>query len=233
MLLISKIPMNENSGEVNDFAVDLEIVQATQSAIDEVLPNLVASAWTPCDIEKIEFGNKNQVEDTNIYGQAVHNLFSTLGISEMIFNGEKSGSVGLKHSITVDMTLPLELLKRIEANIQRYVHLNISEEWDFKFHQVSVFNKDEYLSQLKDQATLGLPVKMDYATAGGKTPYEVMNDTYTENALGFMDLWKPLNNSYVQSGKEGGGQVKKDDQIADSTIATRDGEKNEGTKAGK
>ena len=233
VLLISKIPMNENSGEVNDFAVDLEIVQATQSAIDEVLPNLVASAWTPCDIEKIEFGNKNQVEDTNIYGQAVHNLFSTLGISEMIFNGEKSGSVGLKHSITVDMTLPLELLKRIEANIQRYVHLNISEEWDFKFHQVSVFNKDEYLSQLKDQATLGLPVKMDYATAGGKTPYEVMNDTYTENALGFMDLWKPLNNSYVQSGKEGGGQVKKDDQIADSTIATRDGEKNEGTKAGK
>ena len=113
------------------------------------------------------------------------------------------------------------------------MHLNISEEWDFKFHQVSVFNKDEYLSQLKDQATLGLPVKMDYATAGGKTPYEVMNDTYTENALGFMDLWKPLNNSYVQSGKEGGGQVKKDDQIADSTIETRDSEKNEGTKAGK
>ncbi len=36
VLLLSKIPMNENSGEVNDFAVDLEIVQATQAAIDEV-----------------------------------------------------------------------------------------------------------------------------------------------------------------------------------------------------
>lgn len=234
VLLISKIPMNDNSGEVNDFAVDLEIVQATQQAIDEVLPNLVASAWTPCEIEKIEFGNKNQVEDTNIYAQAVHNLFSSLGISEMIFNGEKSGSVGLKHSITVDMTLPLELLKRIEANIQRYIHLNISEEWDFKFHQVSVFNKDEYLSQLKDQATLGLPVKMDYATASGKTPYEVMNDTYMESALGITSLWTPLSSSYTASGSpEGVKPTKKDDEISDETVKTRDAGKNEGTKAGK
>ena len=45
-----------------------------------------------------------------------HQSAFSLGISEMIFNGQKSGSVGLKHSITVDMTLPMELLKRIEAN---------------------------------------------------------------------------------------------------------------------
>ena len=152
----------------------------------------------------------------------------------MIFNGEKSGSVGLKHSITVDMTLPLELLKRIEANIQRYIHLNISEEWDFKFHQVSVFNKDEYLSQLKDQATLGLPVKMDYATASGKTPYEVMNDTYMESALGITSLWTPLSSSYTASGSpEGVKPTKKDDEISDETVKTRDAGKNEGTKAGK
>ena len=231
VLLVSKVPMNENSGEVNDFAVDLEIVQATQAAIDEVLPSLVGSAWTPCEIEKIEFGNKNQVDDTNVYMQALHNLFSSLGISEMIFNGQKSGSVGLKHSITVDMTLPMELLKRIGANIHRYVHLNISEDWDFRFHQVSWFNKSEVLSELKDKATLGLN-KMDYATAGGKSPFEVMNDTYTENALGLLDLWKPLSSSYTQSSKVSGGQTKKDDELSDEAIATRDAEKNEGTKAG-
>ena len=233
VLLVSKVPMNTNSGEVNDFAVDLEIVQATQSAIDEVLPSLVGSAWTPCEIEKIEFGNKNQVDDTNVYSQAIKNLFSSLGISEMIFNGEKSGSVGLKHSITVDMTLPLELLKRIDSNIQRYIRLNITEDFSFRFHQVSVFNKDEYLSQLKDQATLGIPVKMDYATAGGKSPLDVMNDGFMENALGLTNIWKPLSSSYTQSGKESGGQTKKDDELSDSAISTRDAGKNEGTKAGK
>lgn len=233
VLLLSKIPMNKNSGEVNDFAVEIPIVQATQQAIDEVLPSLAASAWTPCDVEKIEFGNKNQVDDTNIYAQAIKNLFSSLGISEMIFNGQKSGSVGLKHSITVDMTLPLELLKRIEANIQRYIALNISEDFDFKFHQVSVFNKDEYLKQLKEQATLGLPVKMDYATAGGKTPYEVMNDTYMEAAMRLNDIWTPLSSSYTQSDKSIGGQTKSDDQLTDEGATSRDGGKNEGTKAGK
>ena len=161
--------MNENSGEVNDFAVDLEIVQATQAAIDEVLPSLVGSAWTPCEVEKIEFGNKNQVDDTNVYSQAIKNLFSSLGISEMIFNGQKSGSVGLKHSITVDMTLPMELLKRIEANIQRYVKLNITEDFEFYFHYVSVFDLDEKMSQRKDKATLGIDT-MDYATLDGSSP---------------------------------------------------------------
>ena len=225
--------MNENSGEVNDFAVDLEIVQATQAAIDEVLPSLVGSAWTPCEVEKIEFGNKNQVDDTNVYSQAIHNLFSSLGISEMIFNGQKSGSVGLKHSISVDMTLPMELLKRIEANIQRYVKLNITEEFDFYFHYVSIFNLDETLSQKKDKATLGID-PLDYATIDGTPPSRVINNAFMFNSLGLLSKFIPLSSSYTQSGSNDGVKpTKDDDQISDSTEETRDKEKNEGTKAGK
>ena len=151
----------------------------------------------------------------------------------MIFNGEKSGSVGLKHSITVDMTLPMELLKRIEANVQRYVGLNITTDFDFNFHYVSVFNLDERMSQLKDKATLGINT-MDYATVDGTSPFKVMNDTYTENALGITSLWTPLSSSYTASGSpEGVKPTKKDDDLSDEAIATRDSGKNEGTKAGK
>lgn len=233
VLLLSKIPMNENSGEVNDFAVDLEIVQATQAAIDEVLPSLVGSAWTPCEVEKIEFGNKNQVDDTNVYSQAIHNLFSSLGISEMIFNGQKSGSVGLKHSISVDMTLPMELLKRIEANIQRYVKLNITDEFDFYFHYVSIFNLDETLSQKKDKATLGID-PLDYATIDGTSPSRVINNAFMFNSLGLLNKFIPLSSSYTQSGSNDSVKpTKDDDQISDSTEETRDKEKNEGTKAEK
>lgn len=233
VLLVSKVPLNKNSGEVNDFAVDLDIVQATQEAINETLPALAGSAWTPCDIDTIEFGNQNQVQDTNIYAQAIKNLFSSLGISEMIFNGEKSGSVGLKHSITVDMTLPFEMLKRIEANISRYIRLNIGEDFSFRFHQISIFNKDEYLNQLKDQATLGIPVKMDFATAGGKSPLDVMNDAYMEAAMNFVDLWSPLESSYTQSGTNKSGGQSKGDNLTDEGEKSRDAGKNEGTKAGK
>ena len=75
---------------------------------------------------------------------------------------------------------------------------------------------------------------MDYATASGKTPYEVMNDTYMESALGITSLWTPLSSSYTASGSpEGVKPTKKDDEISDETVKTRDAGKNEGTKAGK
>ena len=51
-----------------------------------------------------------------------------------------------------------------------------------------------------------------------------------------MNYFTPLSSSYTQSGtsdNKGGGQTKKDDQIADSTEETRDAEKNETTKAEK
>lgn len=232
VLLISKIPLISNTEDVNDFAVDLDLVRATQAAIDEVAPALCGTAFTPCEIEKIDFSRSN-VDDTNIYSDAITNLMDSIGVSEAIFNGKNSNSVGLKHSIAVDMTLPFEILKRIEANIQRYIKLNITEEFDFKFHQVSVFNKEEYLNQLKDEASLGLPCKLDYATAGGKSPLDVMNTTLMENALGLIDIWQPLSSSYNTSDKQGGGQSKSDDQLSDSGLKTRDDAKNETTKAGK
>lgn len=185
-------------------------------------------------LKKIEFGNKNQVDDTNVYSQAIKNLFSSLGISEMIFNGQKSGSVGLKHSITVDMTLPMELLKRIEANIQRYVKLNITEDFEFYFHYVSVFDLDEKMSQRKDKATLGIDT-MDYATLDGSSPSRVVNNAFMMRSLGLMNYFTPLSSSYTQSGmgdNEGGGQTKNEDDLSDEGLATREGEKDVGTQAG-
>ena len=80
-------------------------------------------------------------------------------------------------------------------------------------------------------ATLGLPCKTDLATLT-KTPFEMMNATYMENALGLDTLWQPLASSYTQSGdNEGGGQTKKDGDLSEEGADSRDSGKNEGTKA--
>lgn len=237
VLLISKIPLIHNSDQINDFSVDLGLVQATQAAIDESLPSLVGSAYTPCEVEKITFGNQNQVQETNVYSESIKSLFDSIGISQMLFNGEKSGSVGLRHSIRVDESTMLELLEKAEANFQRYIELNISDEFDFYFHKVTIFGQDEYITTLKDMASLGLPCKTDLATIT-KTPLDMMNATFMENALGLVGgenpLWRPLSTSYTQPGSDtGGAPTKNPDELSDSGAATKDANKNGGTKAGK
>lgn len=231
VLLVSKIPLLKNSDQVNDFAVDLNLVRATQAVIDEVAPQLAATCFTPCEIEPIFFTNKNQVDDTNIYAEAMDNLFSTIGVSKALFAGE-SNSVGLRHSIRVDESIAFNFLRRIEANIQRYIKLNVSEDFGFKFHEVTIFGADEYKKSLKEEVSLGSPKKLDWATID-KSPLEVINSTFMEDALGLVDLWQPLKTSFTQTDNTSGGQEKSDDDLSESGIETRDQGKNETTKAGK
>lgn len=230
VLLLSKIPLISGSEEVNDFAVDLDLVRLSQQMIDEVAPELCATAFSPCEVEPIFFNNKNQVDDTNAYSKAIKNLFESLGISSALF-GDSDNSIGLRHSIRVDESLMFYQMSKLEANIKRYIKLNISENFDFYYHKVTVFSQDEYTTSLKDYATLGIK-RLDYATVSS-TPFEVMNSTFMENAIGINEMWQPLNTSYVQSGNDnkGGGQTKKDDELSPEGISSRDNNKNEGTKA--
>lgn len=232
ILLLSKIPLIPNTDEVDDFAVSFELVQMIQEMIDEAVPALVGTAYTPCDLEVVNFNNKNQAEDTNKLAEAMNNLFSNLGVSELVVSGGAStNSVGLMQSIRNDESLSLKYVDRLSAWMNTYIKLNYSQDFIFKFHRITYFSQNDFVSVMKDAATLGLPVAMDYATALGSTPYEVMASTYMENALEIKTkLWQPLQTSYVQSGTAGAPEKNAED-LSDEGLATRDGNKNDKTKA--
>lgn len=231
VLLISKIPLHSNSDQVNDFSVDLDLVQATQSMIDDAVPSLVGTAFTPCELDVIRFDNKNQVEDTNIYGQALSNFMSNVGMSEMIGNSNKGGSVGLAASIKTDELVALKFLTHLERWVQHYLRLNISENFIFTFHKVTQFSKDQYHDQLAKMATLGVPVKMAYATSLGYSPLEILNRGFFEQALHLDEVWIPLQTSYTQT--DAGRPSVDDGDLSDEGADSRDAGKNEGTKAKK
>lgn len=222
VLLLSKIPLIPNTNDVDDFAVSLDLVQATQQAIDEGAPSLVWSAYTPCDVEVIRF-DKNDQSETDVLSQSIHNFFANSGVSEIIFNSDSQNSAAISAGIKGDELTCFKFLARLEANMQRYVRLNISEDFAFKFHMVTYFSKKEYLDELREKATTGLPAKLDYATATGDTPFEVMNKTYMENALNLSSLWVPLSTSYTQSS---GAPVKDESELSDEGMRTRDANKN-------
>ena len=200
VLLVSKIPLIENSNEVDDFAVSLDMVRATQSLINEAVPSLVGTAFTPCELEVITFNQSDQSEDTDKLAQSMSNLFSNMGVTELVVSGGKStNTTGLKHSIQVDEAFALRFVDKYESWMNFYIKYNITESAIFKFHPITYFSEKEYVEKLAAAAASGLPVKTDYATALGKTPFEMYSDTFTEEALGLFDLWKPLQTSYTIS----------------------------------
>lgn len=227
ILLLQKIPLIPSTKEINDFAVDLDLVQAMDQLLSEVAPSLAATAYSPCDIKVVRF-DQNDTSDTDIYANSLSNLMSNAGVSEMLFNSDKGGSVGLKHSIEVDETLSFKFLTKIEKWAQYYIEHNISTDCIIKFHRFTYFTQSDYVNTRKDMATLGVPVKLELATSLGYTPYEVLQNTNLESALGLDQLWKPLNSSYNQSDTTGeSGAPEKDlDDLTGEGLKTKEGNKN-------
>lgn len=235
VLLISKIPLLTNAENPDEFAVSIEIVQAMQELIDEVVPSLVGTAYSPCELDVVHFNNQNQAEDTDKLAQSMSNLFSNLGMSELVVSsGSSTNSVGLKQSIQNDESVALGFVDALQNWVNSYIRLNYSDKFIFYFHRTTYFSHADHVTELKDGATLGLPVAMDYATALGHTPYEVLCNTFLENALGIKDgLWKPLSSSYTQSGEtdEGGAPQKDEGDLTEEGANTREEDKNANTKA--
>lgn len=232
VLLISKIPLMNNTDQIDDFGLSLELVQQIQALIDDVVPDLIGTAYSPMEIEKIEFPRSNTTDANDELARSVQNIFSNAGASQLVISGGSStNSVGLKHAIQNDMSTCWTLVEKIESWYNHYLKNVISDGYVFKIHKITWYNQDEYQNMMKDAATLGGSA-LDYLTSLGNTPYEAYCKLTFENAIGIKNLMIPLQSSFTQSNKnDGKNHMKPDDELSDNGISTRDGEKNSGTSA--
>lgn len=232
VLLLSKIPLKDNSQDIDDFAVSLELVQTMQSLIDAVVPDLIGTAYSPMDIEKIEFPRSNTTETNDELSKSVQNIFNNAGACQLVVSGgSSSNSIGLKHSIENDISTCWIWVEKIESWLNYYIKENISDGYRLRIHKITWYNQDEYRSSMKDAATLGGSA-LDYLTSTGDSPYMALQKLNFENTLGIKDLMIPLQSSYTMSSdSKTGAPVKSEDELSESGAATRNGDKNAGTKA--
>jgi hypothetical protein len=202
-LIVQKIPLISNSTDVNDFAIDLDDALAFGDRLAEATPELVGVV-TPMDIDTVEF-KKDDATDINVVAQATNNMLTGGGYSNILWSGDKGGSVGLSASIITDEAMSLSVLKQVQRWVNRYIKYNVSGVMvSVKFHEMTIFNKDKYIERLTNSATLGLPVKGDLITAMGLTPLEMQGAIYFENEiLKLHEILIPLSSSYTQSGSTG------------------------------
>ena len=231
-LLVASIPLIDNTNVIDDFAISPELVMEARDQINEVIPDLCVTAVLPgMKLDPVWLSQKKPTEDTDIVSQSIENVFNEAGASQVVVSGGKSSnSVGLKQAIANDMATAFMWVERLESNLQYYIKSNISEDFIFRIHKETWYNREDYLKEMKEAATLGSG-KMDYLTAIGMTPYEAYCKLLFENTIGLTSMMIPLQSTYNGGSGDVGAPEKDDGELSPEGIATRDGGNNEGTKA--
>lgn len=233
ILLVSKIPLIKDSDDLDDFALSLQLVQQMQALIDEAVPDLVGTAYSPMDLEKITFERSNTTDDTDKLSESIQNIFNNAGASQLVVaGGSSTNSVGLNMAIRNDISTCWMWIDRIQSWLNYYIRENISKGYELKIHKITWYNQEEYQESMKTAATLGGSA-LDYLTALGDSPLLAYSKLTFENAIGIKDIMIPLKSSYNTatsdiSSDDKGGRPNDDNPDTDPEVSK---EKNLGTKA--
>lgn len=233
-LLVNKIPLISGSQNLDDFALSMSLAEKFDRMFDNALPELVGHVLSPgFDVDVIDFDESNTTDDTDILAQSIENLFNNAGVSQIVVAGGKStNSVGLTQAIQNDTSNIWFFVDHFADWVNYFIKEHFSDGYALRFHKETWFNRENYVAEKKDAATLGGAV-LDYLTALGDTPFMAYQKIQFDNMLGLKNLMIPLQSSYNTSSDNEGGRPEEGD-IADLTPegqATRDGEKNAGTAA--
>lgn len=229
-LILNKIPLL-NGEDVDDFAVSLDLINSFQRVLEQIIPDGIGIGVTPCDTDVIDFEKSTSANDTDDLNKAMNNLFSNAGINRLIVSsGDSSNANGIKYSIANDLGKISVYLRRIESWLNYYIKMNIADGFYLEIFDETQYNRDDFVNQKKEGATLGTS-KMDYLCSLGNTPYIAYNKLRFETlALDMQQFMTPLQTSYTQSGdtnSEGGAPEKDETELSPEGQATRDSGKND------
>lgn len=232
-LLVMKIPLL-NSKNPDDLALNLSLAQKFYAKALGTLPPEIGLILSPgMDIDSVSF-DKNATSDTNAIADSYQNLMEQTGISQIFDSSRLTGASSVKMSMLADAMMATKgIMKQIEAFINERIQMEYPNSVAYlKFIDVTAYTKDDRIAQVKDAASLGLPVKQEYMTLLGYDPLETIASDWLETKLG-MSVNKfihPLVSSHTQSGGSdtGGAPKKTDGELTDEGEETKEQEKNEG-----
>ena len=229
-LLVMEIPLLDTDNP-DDYALSLDVAKKFYNKMIESLPEEITAILSPMPVKDINF-EKNATSDSNAITDAYRNLVEQAGVSQVMDASKLSGASAEKASIITDVLMGTKgILPQVEAFVNERIKMKYPNALvHVKFTNVTEFTKEDRIKQVKEAASSGLPVKMEWMSLMGYDPLEAMASDWLETKLGLATTkWvNPVKTSYTQSGSDGtSGAPKKDDgDLTDEGAATKDKEKN-------
>lgn len=230
LLLVASIPYRKDGNGENEFALSLDKAIEYFNLMNESLPDQVGGILSPFSkIEPVKVDKTDKSSDT--VAEAEKSLYDSAGVSQLLFNSGVTSGAALSKSILVDETISFKVLRQFERWVNKKLKdTNKVISFQVKFLDITKYSQNEYIKNLKDASTLGLPVKMMYSASLGLTPSSTLNMTILENdVLKITKNWIPLKSSHTQSGDsdgDGGKPQSSEDELDDTGQQARDNDVN-------
>lgn len=229
-MISMKLPMDDDGG----WALDYNRAKEFWQNLDSVLPEEVGSVLTPMDLEKISF-EKSNTGDTDTVAEAEQLVFTSAGVSSLLFNNEKASANALSLSIKNDQAITYGIVKGIQTAINRYIQSqSYGKNFRVNFLNVSSYNQKEAGDAYLKAASYGLPTISYYAATQGMGQAELDSMSYLETTvLGLQDMFIPIQSSTQMSSDsldseaatdEGGAPTKDIGEVSDSREANSENE---------
>lgn len=223
-----KIPLLDGE-EPDNFAVDVNTALTFYNKMIEGLPDGVGAFITPLDFDDINFDTSKANEASSVT-DAEDNLFTSAGLSSIIFGKGAENSGTLKYSTVYDESVLFRFYRQLERWLNRKFKRIYNNRFSIKLLDISYYNDTEYKEDLLKQAQYGLPVKLLLASACDISPLEERGMAVLENeVLNLTEEWKPLASSHTQSDKDSedsGRPPERDENVGEAGQVTRDNDSN-------
>lgn len=229
------VVMTLGINEEGDWQMDLDKAKEFWRNLDSVLPDEIGSVLTPMPINKISF-EKSNTGDTNSIADAEQNLFTSAGVSSLLFNNDKASANALSLSIKVDQAITFGIVKSIEDAVNRFLQAqSYGKNFKVTFLDCSPFNRKEVGEAYLKAAQYGMPTISMYAASQGLGQAELDSMSFLENeVLGLTEMFRPLQSSSTLSSndakadegdgatEEGGAPEKEIDELTEAGEQTRE-----------
>ncbi|MFK3936677.1 hypothetical protein ACI2JA_04065 [Alkalihalobacillus sp. NPDC078783] len=227
-IVTQQIPLL-NEKKADDFALSWDSIEYFHEMASEATPDTTGVITSPMKTTLEKFSKDKATED--VVGASEKNYYSSAGVSPLLFSGDKSSSIGLNKSISVDEQDVYGLLYQVEKwHNRKLKKLGGEIQFSASYLELTHNNRDEVFNRMLKGAQNGLSTKLALAASVGMSSSELHSQAYLENdVLGLNEVMVPLKSTHTASAKENDGAGRSevsDDEASEETIRARDNESN-------
>lgn len=190
-----------------EWDMDLETAKDFWRNLENVLPEEVGSVLSPMPIDKVSF-ERSSPGDNNTISDAEEQLYTSAGVSSLLFNNSKASSNALLLSIKADQAITYGIVKSLEDMLNRFIQsLSYGKNFKITFLDCSPFNRKELGDMYLKACQYGIPMVSYYCASQGLSQADMDCMNFLEDdILQIKGRFVPLQSSATQSGGGGNGE---------------------------
>ena len=226
-LISLKLPMSEEG----DLMMPESMAIKYYNQMANQLPDQIGLVLNPFTLNEVSF--KQSSADRDATARAERDLWSTAGVSTLLFNNEKASSTALVESMMNDYSFVLPIVRSIERWVNKKLKmLSGSNKYKLVFPDVNIYTRTKFAENLRKDMQYGLPVRtMLTAIDTGFTPADVDGMLFMENEVLKLSehMIPPVSSNTISTSSDEGGRPQVDEtELSESGEQTRESDGNEG-----